>query len=171
MSTILVVDDEPEVLVTLRQVLAQAGHSVLIARSAVEAVRAGCAHRPDILLIDMQMEGGSGLDVLPHLQHAVPLAPVILMTGHGSADSAIEAMRRGAFEYLVKPLDVTQLLALIDKAGHSSGAGAPRPTGRAPSPVAGMVGRSPRMIDVCKAVGQAARSDATVLIRGESGTG
>ncbi|HEX5009959.1 MAG TPA: sigma-54 dependent transcriptional regulator [Planctomycetota bacterium] len=174
MSTVLVVDDEPEVLGQAVRVLAQAGHVVLIARSGVDAVRTGCTRQPDIVLMDMQMEGGSGLDVLPRLQHALPLAPVILMTGHGSADSAIEAMRRGAFEYLVKPLDETELLALIARAGSTIGIAKPRDARAvAPDgpPLAGMVGRSPQMIEVCKTVGQAARSDVTVLIRGESGTG
>jgi DNA-binding NtrC family response regulator len=169
MSIILVVDDEPGILGALDRALAQAGHTVLIARSGADAVRAGTARRPDIVLMDMQLQGGSGLEILPCLQHAVPGVPVILMTGNGSADSAIEAMRRGAFDYLVKPLDMAEVLTLIARAGDTLAPSDPRTAGQ--SPLTGMVGRSPQMIDVCKAVGQAARSDATVLIRGESGTG
>ena len=174
MSKILVVDDDPVSLRLLDRALVRDGHTVLTARCGADAVRLGGLHGPDLVLMDLQMDGLSGLDTLPQLRQIVPAAPVILMTGNGTTETAIEAMRRGAFDYLVKPLHMAELQVLIDKAISTVGLAksrlAPVPV-RHGLPAAGMVGRSSQIIEVCKSVGQAARSDVTVLIRGESGTG
>ena len=174
MSVILVVDDEPSILSSLDRSLSQTGHTVLTASSGKDALAVAGARGPDVVLMDVQMDGLSGLDTLPQLKQVLPGAPVILMTGFGTMDTAIEAMKRGAFDYLVKPLHAADLHGLITKAVSTLGL-ARRPPAPAVAPeglpAAGLVGRSPQMIEVCKTVGQASRSDVTVLVRGESGTG
>ena len=174
MSIILAVDDDDANLASVERALGQNGHTLLTARTGSNALRLGALHGPDLVLLDLQQDCAASLDTLTRLRRIVPRAPVILMSGQATADMAIEAMRRGAFDYLIKPVNMDDLRLLIDRALSTIGlaeswkAGEPE---RGGLPAAGMVGRSPQMIEVCKTVGQASCSDVTVLICGESGTG
>jgi two-component system nitrogen regulation response regulator GlnG len=124
---------------------------------------------PDVLMTDIRMPGQSGLELLEQIREAQPSLPVIVMTAHSDFENAIAAYEGGAFEYLPKPFDIDQALALVRRAVRSSKqvevetAGPPR--------IPELLGRAPAMQQVFRAIGRLARSSVTVLVTGESGTG
>ncbi|MCR4411003.1 MAG: sigma-54 dependent transcriptional regulator [Thermoguttaceae bacterium] len=174
MSRILVVDDEPSVRAAFEAVLAGLDHEVVCAAKGAEALQRLKEGPFDLVLLDVCMPGMSGLAALDRIRELQPRLPVIVMTGQGTMETAIEATRRGAFDYHLKPLDPGEMLATIDKALECSrlargevrlGADAP------PSSADAIIGRCAAMQEVFKAIGRVAPTDATVLIRGETGTG
>jgi nitrogen regulation protein NR(I) len=174
MGKILVVDDEANVLASFEKMLARRGHEVATAGRADKALAMLDAVGPDVVLLDIRMPGMSGLEAFRKIQAMKPKLPVIVMTGYGTTDSAIEATKLGAFEYVIKPFDPAVLLRIIDQAletvrlmqGQVTLAGQPDP----PAGDA-IIGETPPMQAVYKAIGRVAQTDATVLIRGETGTG
>lgn len=130
---------------------------------------------PDVVFLDVRMGGMSGLEALQHIRSVNPRQLVILMTAFGTAQTAIEAMKFGAFDYIMKPFDPAKVLALAEnalKAHHDMrAAGEYKPTINVDDYREGIVGASPVMQDVFKIVGQVTASDVTVMITGESGTG
>ncbi|MDR1367706.1 MAG: nitrogen regulation protein NR(I), partial [Candidatus Accumulibacter sp.] len=124
---------------------------------------------PQVLVSDIRMPGESGLDLLKRCKASFPTLPVIIMTAYSDLDSAVEAFQGGAFEYLPKPFDVDQALALIrravDESMHHIGA-----AGKIDS-LPGIIGRAPAMQEVFRAIGRLSQSNATVMITGESGSG
>jgi DNA-binding NtrC family response regulator len=175
---LLIVDDEPNMCRTLEIVLGDAGRrQVVSARSGEQALELADAEI-DLVVCDLSMPGMDGLEVLRRLRQRDPHLPVILMTAYSTVQSALEAMKLGAFEYLIKPFTDQELTSAVDAAL----AGA-RPARRlkqrreARGPFAGedrlgeMVGRSDPMKRLFRVVERAAESDATVLVTGESGTG
>ncbi len=174
--TILVIDDDAEVRYSLGRVLSSKKYQVLEAGSGeagVAAVKKGPA--PDLIFLDVRMGGMSGLEALQHIRAANPKQLVILMTAFGTAQTAIEAMKYGAFDYIMKPFDPAKVLTLAENAlqAHADmrSAGAYKPTINADDYREGIVGASPVMQDVFKVIGQVTASDVTVMITGESGTG
>lgn len=174
--TILVIDDDAEVRYSLGRVLSSKKYQVLEAGSGeagVAAVKKGPA--PDLIFLDVRMGGMSGLEALQHIRAANPKQLVILMTAFGTAQTAIEAMKYGAFDYIMKPFDPAKVLTLAENAlqAHADmrSAGAYKPTINADDYREGIVGASPVMQDVFKIIGQVTASDVTVMITGESGTG
>lgn len=175
MSKLLIVDDEPAILFSIEQALAGTGCDLLCASSADQAVDQLVQHAPQVVLMDICLGTGSGLDLLNRLRELDPQVMVIFMTGHGNSETAIEAMKRGAYDYLVKPLDLERLRkvvkqalticrlmripASIDEADHPE----ERPDR--------LVGSGPQMQMACKQIGRVAPQDVNVLILGESGTG
>jgi nitrogen regulation protein NR(I) len=174
MAKILVVDDERGVRSAFEDLLSIKGHEVLAVAGAEEALACLEVEESDLVILDIRLPGMSGLDALGQLKKLHPRLPVIVMTGEGTTGTAIEATKRGAFEYQLKPFDPAEMLATIDKAlegarlmkGHLDLG----PEAVAKSAEA-IVGRSAVMQQVYKAIGRVAQTDATVLIRGESGTG
>jgi two-component system nitrogen regulation response regulator GlnG len=145
------------------------------AASAADGLAAVGRDRPDAIILDINLAGESGLDTFRTIHELDPKVPVIFITGHGTADTAIEAMRLGAFEYLLKPLELDQLTDLVDRAFEISRlmrvpATIPDEGGVA-GPSDALVGNSPAMQAVYKAIGRVAPQDVTVLVLGESGTG
>jgi DNA-binding NtrC family response regulator len=130
---------------------------------------------PDVVLLDNRMTGMTGLETLQHIRAANPKQLVILMTAFGTAQTAIEAMKFGAFDYVVKPFDPPTLLALIEAALRTQAdirsAGGVQPVLNSEEHKEGIVGTSAAMQQVFKVIGQVAASDVTVMITGESGTG
>ena len=128
----------------------------------------------DLVILDICLPGMSGLDALARIREIQPTLPVIVMTGQGTTDTAIEATKRGAFDYQLKPFEPAEMLQTIAKALEAArlmkGRLALNPETAAP-PSDAIVGRSPAMQQLYKAIGRVAPTDATVLIRGESGTG
>ena len=116
MSRILIVDDEPAIGWSLREVLSDDGHSAEVAASIEEAL--GCATRfaPDVVLLDVRLPGRDGISSLPDLRAAVPAAAVVVMTAFGDLDTAVRAVQAGAFDYLVKPFDLDRVAAVVDRA-------------------------------------------------------
>ncbi len=174
--TILVVDDDAEIRYSLNRVLSSRAWRVVEAASGeqgVALVKKGPP--PDLVFLDVRMGGMSGLEALQHIRAASPRQLVILMTAFGTAQTAIEAMKFGAFDYVMKPFDPAKVLALADHAlrAHAElrAAGDYKPTINADDYREGIVGSSPVMQEVFKIIGQVTASDVTVMITGESGTG
>ncbi len=175
MPTLLVVDDEPAIQHAFQRAFRDTELVVKSATTAAEAVAAVERDRPDVVVLDVHLPDATGLTTFHRLRAADARTPVILVTGHGTTDLAIEAMKEGAFDYLLKPLELPALRELIDRAVRSARlmrvpAAVP---GIEPAPAEGdfLVGKCDAMQDVYKAIGRVARQDVTVLIRGESGTG
>lgn len=175
-ATILVIDDDTEVRYSLGRVLSSRNYQVLEAASGeqgVALVKKGPA--PDLIFLDVRMGGMSGLEALQHIRSANPKQLVILMTAFGTAQTAIEAMKFGAFDYIMKPFDPAKVLALAENAlkAHADmrSAGDYKSTINADDYREGIVGVSPVMQEVFKIIGQVTASDVTVMITGESGTG
>ncbi|HVU19009.1 MAG TPA: sigma-54 dependent transcriptional regulator [Candidatus Didemnitutus sp.] len=173
--TILVIDDDNEVRYSLNRVLTSQHYRVQEAASGDEGVAAVKKQAPDVVLLDNRMGGMTGLETLQHIRAANPKQLVIFMTAFGTAQTAIEAMKFGAYDYVVKPFDPTKLLALVDSAlrtqADSRSAAGYQPVVNTEEHKEGIVGVSPAMQQVFKIIGQFAASDASVMITGESGTG
>ena len=174
MAKILVVDDERRVRRAFENILAGKGYLVVAVRTAEDALGRLEDEAYDLVLLDIQLPGMNGLDALARIKQLRVTLPVIVMTGQGTMDTAIEATKRGAFDYQLKPFEPAEMLRTIAKALEAarlmSGHLALGPATAAPSTEA-MIGQSAVMQQVYKAIGRVARTDATVLIRGESGTG
>jgi two-component system nitrogen regulation response regulator GlnG len=163
-----VVDDDASIRWVLERALRQGGmepRSFDHADAALEALR---SRRPDVLLTDVRMPGTEGLRLLEIARRDHPDLPVIVMTAHADLDHAVAAYRGGAFEYLPKPFDIDEAVALVRRASAPGGAGG---TGEAAAPIPGILGQAPAMQEVFRAIGRLSRSSLSVLVTGESGTG
>jgi nitrogen regulation protein NR(I) len=174
MAKILVVDDERNVLRAFEEILSTRGHEVVVVRGAEEAMGRLRDGNTDLVIMDVCLPGMSGLDALARIKQLQPELPVIVMTGQSTTNTAIEATKRGAFDYQLKPFEPSEMLTTIAKALDAArlmkGRVALDPQAVELSTDA-IVGSSPAMQQLYKAIGRVAPTDATVLIRGESGTG
>jgi two-component system response regulator AtoC len=172
---ILVVDDDPRLRETLEILIRRLGHEVSLARDLAEAERRLEEFDVDLVITDLRMPGGSGLDVLEMVRRVLPDVPVIVFTGYGTVATAVGAMKMGAFDYLQKPFETSELELRIERAleqrRHEVERSCLRGENGWHSNLHAMIGVSPAMIDVMEAVRQVACSDASVLVTGESGTG
>jgi two-component system nitrogen regulation response regulator GlnG len=172
---ILVADDEPSMRWLLERVLRQAGHSVTVVEDGAGALAHAGGEPYDLAFIDVRMPGLDGLEVLSRLRTLAPDTAVIVMTAHGSVRSAVEAMQRGAYDYLTKPFDNDEVRLLAERA--LSARALAREVVELRTGIqevwefGALVGKSPRMQEVYKTIGRIAGTDVTVLLRGESGTG
>src|SRR6266851_1350190 len=170
-AKILLVEDDPGVVVTLRRVLREEGHEVLVeTRGDTGLARARDASL-DVVITDMKLPGLSGLDLVRELHIAKPLLPIILMTAHGTTDTAIEATKSGAYDYLLKPFEMPELLALVERAVASRRLMTePVELGAPGGARDALVGHSRVMQTIYKEIGRVASRPVNVLIRGETGT-
>ncbi|NDE96740.1 MAG: sigma-54-dependent Fis family transcriptional regulator, partial [Verrucomicrobia bacterium] len=174
---LFLVDDHPVVREGLRSFLGADSRFKIVgeAVSGEEALSLVLRARPHLVLMDINLPGMSGLEALQHIRAANPKQLVILMTAFGTAQTAIEAMKYGAFDYIMKPFDPAKVLALAENAlkAHADmrSAGDYKPSINADDYREGIVGASPVMQEVFKVIGQVTASDVTVMITGESGTG
>jgi two-component system nitrogen regulation response regulator GlnG len=174
MPSLLVVDDEAAILHAFRRAFSGPGVTVLTASSGKEGLDLANSMRPEVIVLDINLPDISGLEVFRRLHESDARTPVIFITGHGTTDSAIEAMKHGAFDYLFKPLELDQLEGVIEHAFEASRLmRVPAIIGTEPASQHAdlLIGRSPRMQEVYKAIGRAAPQEITVLILGETGTG
>ncbi|WP_027358359.1 sigma-54-dependent transcriptional regulator [Desulforegula conservatrix] len=179
MTKILVVDDDPQLRQSFERLLLREGYETLTAPSAEEGIKKVTSFKPDLIIMDVRMSGMTGLEAFKIIKEIDAKIPVIIMTAYGTTDSAIEATKLGAFDYILKPFDIPDVLSLIDKAikaGHFMKAQVKlgdKDDNDAYDNIEtdAIIGNSPVMQEVYKAIGRAAPTDATVLIRGESGTG
>lgn len=175
MPRILIVDDEDSVCQMLRDVLEDEGYRVEIALDGHEALRKMKSLDVDAVLLDIRMPGLDGMQVLKLAQEAGITVPVVLITAYGTTETAIQAMKLGAFDYVLKPFNIEELLMTIKKAVEmerlASELAALRQELSDQVPPEEMIGRSPVMQEVYKSIGKVADSNVTVLILGESGTG
>ncbi len=171
MPTLLVIDDEQSVRYSLRRVLEGGDVRVLTAATGAEGLQQVREHNPDVVVLDLQLPDRSGLEVFHEIQALDTKRPVIFITAHGTTETAIEAMKHGAFDYLVKPVDLERLTQLLERAYDA--ARLMRVPAMLPVEDSGdrIVGRSPVMQEMCKAIGRVAPQEVNVLISGESGTG
>ena len=171
MKTLLVIDDEESVRYSFRSIFSVAGTEVVTAASGLDGLTIFREKGPDVVVVDLQLPDQSGLEVFAAIHEVAPKKPVIIITAHGTTQTAIEAMKRGAFDYLVKPLDLERLTQVIERAFDAArlmSVPAVLPAESAPDQI---VGRSTIMQEMCKAIGRIAPQDVNVLIVGESGTG
>jgi len=174
MGRILVIDDEPGVLHAFQGMFTGLGHSVRTAATGEEALERIRKDPPDVVVSDLCLPGMSGLDAFRQIRSENLKLPVIIMTGWGTMDTAIEATKLGAFDYQLKPFEPESMLAAIEHALESvrlMRRNVELNPGVAEAATDAIIGDSPGMQGVFKAIGRVAATDATVLIRGESGTG
>ncbi|MES2307995.1 MAG: sigma-54 dependent transcriptional regulator [Verrucomicrobiota bacterium] len=173
---LLLIDDEADVHYSFKRVLEKEPIEILTADSPEAGVKIAKAEQPDLIVTDIRMGNRNGLDGLREIRLQNPKQIVIVMTAYGTSQTAIEAMKLGAYDYILKPFDVPQLKALITRALQAAAA-QKADTGTYPSKLSAedlrqtIVGNSPAMQEVYKAIGQVASTPATVLVTGESGTG
>ena len=170
---VLLVEDTPSLSQLYATYLRKAGHAVVSAASAAEARKAFNESPAPVVLLDLQLPDGDGLDVLHHMRTTAPDIRAIVITANGSINRAVDAMRAGAFDFLVKPFDEMRLMKAVDAAFLSIADTQANPTPM-PEPgerFQGFVGSSPAMRSVYETIRDVGRSSATVFITGESGTG
>ena len=174
-SVILVIDDDAEIRYSLARVLSSRKYQVTEAASGEQGIALVKKSAPDLVFLDIRMGGISGLETLQHIRSINPRQMVVLMTAFGTAQTAIEAMKFGAFDYIMKPFDPQKVLAVAETAlkAHAEmrAVGDYKPTINSEDYKEGIVGNSPVMQEVFKIIGQVTASDVTVMITGESGTG
>jgi len=175
MSRILIIDDDESIRTVLGYMLEEAGHDVDRAENAEAGLAAVSGHRPDLVLSDIKMPGMDGIALLAEIKAREPAIPVIMLTAYGTVETAVEAMKRGAADYLTKPVGRDELRVTVDKAlafhrlerENAELRGALQERFRFEN----IVGASPAMQTVFDAIRKVAPTDASVLITGESGTG
>ncbi len=172
---VLVIDDEAAHADAVADSLARVGYECTVATSAHDGIAMLSRDAFEVVVTDLRMKDATGLDVLAKAKELLPDAEVIVVTGHGTVQSAVEAMQQGAFNYLLKPLDLKQLRAVVDNASRN------QHLRRANAELSrrldekfgfeGVIGNSPQMHEVVDRLRRIAPTDATVLIQGETGTG
>jgi len=171
MSQVLVVDDEADIRALISDILSDEGYGVTVAGNAAEARTSRGASKFDLILLDIWMPDTDGITLLREWNEAGDLnCPVVVMSGHGTVDTAVEATRLGAFDFVEKPLSLAKLLRTVEGALESAG----QQSGKARSMLPSLltpVGRSELMQALREKVQQYAQHDASVLISGEPGTG
>jgi nitrogen regulation protein NR(I) len=174
-STILVIDDDAEIRYSLSRVLSSRSYRLQEAASGEQGIAMVKKEPPDLVFLDVRMGGMSGIETLQHIRAANPRQLVVLMTAFGTAQTAIEAMKYGAFDYIMKPFDPQKVLTLAEHAlqAHADlrAVRDQKPTINTEDYKEGIVGSAPVMQEVFKVIGQVTASDVTVMITGESGTG
>ena len=169
---ILVIEDDQSMRWVLEKSLTKEGYSVISSPDGRSGLAAAAEAPPDLVILDILMPDMDGLTVLRKLKESRPQIPVIIITAQNIMTHAVEAMRRGAYDYLPKPFDIPVLVDRVSRGLAQSGAGAGQTeTEPIPAEMEDMIARSPLMEGLFKAMGRVAATEATVLILGESGTG
>jgi two-component system response regulator AtoC len=175
LEKILIVDDDRSLCHFLTKALSKKEYQVISCHSAGDAMKAVTGMETDLILLDNKLPDRNGIEILKEIKRELPKVPIIIMTAFGTTETAIEAMRLGAFDYILKPFELDEIYELVAK-----GLEAHKLMNRAVAIPAiseyrddsdQIIGRSKVMQEVYKLIGQVAESDLTVLIRGESGTG
>ncbi len=169
MATWLVVDDEQSIGWGLRRLGERNGHRVLTASSAEQALEMLPGADVDLIVLDVRLPGMDGLTAMEPLRRVAGNVPVVVVTAHGDLHTAVEAVRQGAFEYLVKPFDMQRVQQVLNRAMEQGNTSESPPPVIAP--VEGFVGRTPAMQEAFHQIALAATTEAPVLLQGESGTG
>ena len=174
-KSILVLDDDLSVTDSIRLLLSDAGYEVQTAHRVAQALAIFAGRPFDLVITDLCLPDGTGIDVITHVKSEAPETEVILMTGHGSLDVTIEAIKRGAYYYLEKPCTPDTLQTLIKRALEVATLKRENESLKRTLSIGGqafgMIGRHPKLHQIIQTIRTAAPSDASVLIEGESGTG
>lgn len=169
MKPIWIIDDDRSIRWVFEKALARTDMDFKTFASVAEAMNALNNEEPQVIVSDIRMPNGSGLDFLQEIKQRLPDVPVIIMTAYSDLESAVAAFQGGAFEYLAKPFDVDQAIEIIRRAVDESMRQATETVVSEETPE--IIGQAPAMQEVFRAIGRLSRSHATVLINGESGTG
>ncbi|WP_409525138.1 nitrogen regulation protein NR(I) [Nitrincola sp. MINF-07-Sa-05] len=170
-GNVWIVDDDRSIRWVLDKALSSAGIQASAFESADELIKRLEREQPDAIVSDIRMPGTDGLQLLEHIQGLYPDMPIIIMTAHSDLDSAVASYRGGAFEYLPKPFDVDDAVALVRRAlEHAYERRQKTPDQENPD-TAEIIGEAPAMQEVFRAIGRLSQSNITVLINGDSGTG
>ena len=172
-ATVIVADDDRGIRTVLHQAMARAGHNVRVASNAATLWQWVAEGEGDLLITDVVFPDGDALDLLPRIKQARPDLPVIVMSARNTLLTAVRATERGAFEYLPKPFDLSELLSAVDRglaARDGRPEAAPKDTSE-PDDKLPLIGRSPAMQEVYRVLARLMPTDLTVMIVGESGTG
>ena len=171
-SKLLLVEDDANIASGLQKILRAQGYQVTALVRGDEGLASALAEDFDVVITDLKLPGIDGLDLVKQLHQKKPKLPILLITAHGSTETAIEATRWGAFDYLPKPFEVEELLDLIARALQSSRLmSEPVEMGETNSGRTAIVGRSRAMQGIYKEIGRIAATAVPVLIRGDTGTG
>lgn len=175
---VLIVDDEDALRYSLKRALSNRSFNIFEADSGEVAIEVAQKEMPNIVLLDNRMKGMNGIEALQHLRGICPAAKIIIMTAFTTTQTTIEAMKFGAFDYIMKPFDLSKILSLVDAAANvikeTSKDGQSEKQDNAvieEDLKVGIIGNAAAMQEVYKMIGQVAPTDVTVLITGESGTG
>jgi DNA-binding NtrC family response regulator len=173
-STILIVDDDDQLRKSFHKLLTEEGYRVVSAASGESGIDIFRQTVPDLVVLDIKLPGINGIETFREMHVVEPKVPVIIMTAFGTTETAIEATKMGAFDYILKPFEIPDMLAVIQQ-GLEAGRFMRTPVAMDAVPEIdakeAIIGRSKQMQEVYKAIGRVSGADATVLIRGESGTG
>lgn len=170
-QNVWIIDDDNSIRWVLEKALARAGIVCESYASADLMLQRLEFEQPAVVVSDIRMPGTDGMALLSKLQQLAPELPVIIMTAHSDLDSAVNAFKRGAFEYLPKPFDINEAVALISRALDHAKAKKPKAQLAAPAALTEIIGEAPAMQEVFRAIGRLSRSSISVLINGQSGTG
>jgi nitrogen regulation protein NR(I) len=174
MTTILIIDDDDQLRKSFNKLLAEEGYQPKSAASGEAGLRIIEEEVPDVVILDMRLPGINGFETFQAIHEMEPKLPVIIMTAFGTTETAIEATKMGAFDYVLKPFDIPDMLVVINQALEASRF-MRSPVDMDPIPEKSfrdaIIGRSKAMQEVYKTIGRVSETEATVLIRGESGTG
>ena len=174
MTTILIIDDDDQLRKSFNKLLGEEGYHPKCAASGEAGLKLIQEQVPDVVILDMRLPGMNGFETFQAIHKMEPKLPVIIMTAFGTTETAIEATKMGAFDYILKPFDIPEMLVVIKQALEASR------FMRSPVDIDvipeksfrdAIIGRSRPMQDVYKTIGRVSETEATVLIRGESGTG
>lgn len=170
----MIVDDDTDALEVYKTRLSHCGFDVAIAESAEQALSRVKKFDPGLIVTDVRMSGMTGLELLSKIREAMQGVYVVVMTGHDDMETAVTAMKSGAFDFLVKPVDPKALEALAERCFrelNEDQEGLDPEEDRASLAGGQLIGRDPQMIEIYKTIGVLARNRATVIVRGETGTG
>ena len=171
-ARILLIEDDSGITDTLQRVLAAEGHEAAIEKRGDDGLTRAIKDSFNLVITDLKLPGLNGLELVRQLHAARPRLPIILVTAFGTTETAIEAMKVGAYDYLLKPFDIPQLIELVRKAADSNRRmSEPVGLGETSRSRDALIGRSQAMQDIYKEIGRVASKPVTVLIRGETGTG
>ena len=170
-KNIWVVDDDRSIRWVLDRALTKQGHECTVFENGESLLRKIQSSTPDVIISDVRMDGMDGLELLTKIQLGHPDIPVIIMTAHSDLESAVASFQGGAFEYLPKPFDVDEALALVERAIEHRAKQFPPEVVTISETQTEIIGEAPAMQEVFRAIGRLSQSNITVLINGESGTG
>ena len=169
MPRILIIDDEPAICWSLKERLTDQGHEVQIAASVERADKVLNTFVPEVIVLDIRLPGQDGLSAIPGFRQRLPSTPIIVMTAFGDLQTVVDAISRGAFEYLVKPFELPAFLSVVSRAIQTL---AKETTGPSqPTEANQLIGRGPAMQAIFKQIALMAPTEFPILITGETGTG
>jgi two-component system nitrogen regulation response regulator GlnG len=172
LPTVLIADDDRSIRTVLTQALGRSGYQVRATSSAATLWRWVEDGEGDLVITDVIMPDENGLDLVPRIRRIRPELPVIVMSAQSTLTTAVQATQRGAFDYLPKPFDLADLLAVVDRAVKQPlPASATVPVEKNPDEALPLIGRSPAMQEIYRVIARLTTTDLTVMVNGESGAG